>query len=130
MASITYRSGKYRALIRRRGHPAISQTFIKRADAITWARKMESEVERGIHLPETQSRSCRFAEVLDRYIRDVLPSKRSGDVMRYRLERIKRSLGASTLTELTPALIARYRDQRSTEVSSAACREELGLIRR
>ena len=67
MASITKRSGKYRALIRRGNQPAISKTFTRKADAMAWARSIEVAIERGEYAPAT---SVTVADAIDRYLEE------------------------------------------------------------
>lgn len=47
MASISFVRGKWRALIRRKGHPDRSKSFPSHAEAEAWARATESSVDRG-----------------------------------------------------------------------------------
>lgn len=47
MASITLVNNKWRALIRRKGHPTFCQTFGVKAAAIKWAREIEAAIDSG-----------------------------------------------------------------------------------
>ena len=55
MATIRNRSGVWQAQIRKHGHHIPSKSFSKKSDAEAWARKVESEVERGIFLDVTEA---------------------------------------------------------------------------
>lgn len=47
MASILPLGGKWRALIRRKGHKPICKTYSTKAAALAWARKIEAELDKG-----------------------------------------------------------------------------------
>jgi hypothetical protein len=73
---------------------------------------IEGRVSEGRHFPSMKPMHHTLAEALDRYTREVLPYK--GAHMRYnqpyQLKWWHKQLGPYALTDLTPALIARYRD--------------------
>lgn len=48
MASISKVEGKWRALIRRKGHKPISKRFDTKAKAMEWAREIEGQIDRGM----------------------------------------------------------------------------------
>src|SRR5687768_6797722 len=47
MATIRKKNGKYQVQVRRKGHPTLSRTFVRRADASAWARETEVQFDRG-----------------------------------------------------------------------------------
>lgn len=77
MASITQRaSGRWQAKVRRQGQPPLSRTFKTKASAEAWARKLESEQERGVWRDSSEAESTTLTECLDRYVREHVPRKR------------------------------------------------------
>lgn len=65
----------YRALVRVRGFPQQQKTFKRLTDAKAWAAKTESEIKSGQFQPVTaKAQRKTFADVLDRYEREVLPN--------------------------------------------------------
>ena len=65
----------YRALVRVRGYPQQQKTFKRLTDAKAWAAKTESDIKSGQFQPvSAQSQRKTFADVLDRYEREVLPN--------------------------------------------------------
>ncbi|WP_085441695.1 tyrosine-type recombinase/integrase [Magnetofaba australis] len=130
MASISKRTGKYRVLIRRKGQPPLSQTFLKRTDAEAWARKIESELERGLFLDISSAKTTPFSQVAERYTQEILPSKKSGSVQAYRLQHFVRYFSNRTLDQITPHLVTRYREARLEVVSKQSVRDELSILRR
>ncbi|MFM7703455.1 MAG: site-specific integrase, partial [Rubrivivax sp.] len=47
MASILKIADKWRALVRRKGHPHYCRTFSSKAQAEAWARQIEADIDRG-----------------------------------------------------------------------------------
>lgn len=70
-------TGKWKARIRKFGAPDQSKTFTRKADAEAWARKLESEIERGTWHDNQEAERCSFRSALDRYEEEVTPNKRS-----------------------------------------------------
>ncbi|MCK9366785.1 MAG: site-specific integrase [Metallibacterium scheffleri] len=77
MATITQReSGRWQAKVRRQGQSPLSRTFKTKADAEAWARKFESEQERGIWRDSAEADRTTLGDCLDRYVREQVPRKR------------------------------------------------------
>lgn len=78
MATVTQRpSGRWQAKVRRHGQRPLSRTFARLVDAEGWARKIESEQERGIWRDSGEAERVTLREALDRYEREVTPRKRA-----------------------------------------------------
>ena len=69
-------SGLWRARVRRQGHPTQSNSFHLQADAEAWARKVESEQERGLWRDSTEAERMTLDAALDRYARERTAKKR------------------------------------------------------
>lgn len=76
MASIVARNGRWQARIRRHGI-ALSETFSTKSDAEAWARRMESEIERGVWRDSSEAERTTLKEALERYEREKTAAKRS-----------------------------------------------------
>jgi integrase len=133
MATLRKRGPKWQVQVRREGHPNVSKTFHLREDALKWAREQERRIDRGelvctasLPLPSKLT----LADVLSRYERDVLPTKRTQGVNeRFHLRPILRhALGSLNIAQVSPASIASYRDLRLTQVSPSTVRRELGIL--
>ena len=116
MASIEKRtSGEgditYRVKIRIKGHPAETATFERLTDAKDWAKITEGAIKDRRYFRNTESKKRTLAELIDKYIQDVLPKKpKSEDKQKSQLEWWKKELGSYFLIDITPALIADKRD--------------------
>ncbi len=77
MASIIKRGNGWQAKIRRIGVPPISRTFTLRADAETWAKEVELELQRGnVAALRQDALRTTVAELAQRYAEAVLPAMR------------------------------------------------------
>jgi hypothetical protein len=130
MATITKRGTGWFAQVRRKGYPAQHKTFRLKADAQAWARKQEGVIDAGaswdgaLSLKETTLRA-----ILDRYMAEVTPTKRSSYSEKLRLEKLQRDpLCDLDLASLQPHAIASYRDRRLVTVKPGTICRELSLL--
>lgn len=129
MATIRERSGRWQAIVKRRGYPQQSKSFALCKDAEKWARHLERQMDAGQWLDRTEAEQTTVGELLARYGREITPGKRGATKERYRLEAFRRS----TLAQYSPAavtgqIVAAWRDERLREVSSATALRELVLL--
>jgi hypothetical protein len=103
---------KYRVRTRLKGFPSVSATFPRLTDARRWAAATESAQREGRHFASSEAKRHTFAEFIERYQRDVLPTKpKSARSQRAQLDWWKTQLGAYSLADITPAKIAECRDR-------------------
>jgi len=77
MATFERRGNFWRAKIRRAGLPAQTRTFDNKTLAQRWARGVEAEMDQGIAVDRRVAERTTLAEVLERYRREVTPTKRA-----------------------------------------------------
>ena len=131
MAYIRRRLGSYQVMVRRRGHAPSSKTFRKLADAKAWARKIESEMERGVYLDISKARLTSVSDLLDRFEQEVLVRKKDGAYReKSRLKLLRAGFGSVMLSDLAPYHLKGYERQRERCVGPQAIRHEIGLLRR
>ncbi len=117
MANIEERKTKdgrahYRVLVRLKGHPAQSATFERKTDAKKWAQQTEAAIREGRHFKTTEAKRHTLADMIDRYVREVLPHKqKSYAKQKAQLDWWKDQIGPYCLADVTPALIAEQRDK-------------------
>ena len=85
MAALEKRGQYWRAKIRRKGFPDQSRSVDTRVEAEMWARAIESEMDRGLYVDRTEAERKLLAGLIDRYLREVTPSKRGAGPERSRL---------------------------------------------
>lgn len=114
MATIERRgTGRFRAVIRRKGTEPLRCTFPTRALAEQWAREIESKLHNGEAVIGTEARRTTLLDALDRYLREVTPTKRGKRQETGRIRRLKtHPLAARTLAQITGTEVATYRDSR------------------
>lgn len=128
MATITRReSGRWQAKVRKAGAPAISRTFRTKADAEAWARKLESEQERGVWR-DTGDGDRTLDDLLDEYARERLPALLSV-VTPYFLARWREDFGKRRISTMTPRDMAAWRDERLKIVAAGTVARELSFLR-
>ncbi|MFZ2628571.1 MAG: site-specific integrase [Rugosibacter sp.] len=123
----TRKNGRITARVRRHGVVA-SETFTTRSAAESWARKTESEVERGLWLDTSEADRTTVADLCIEYKRRVLPGlkgKHAGPAVRS----IELSdIAKLTLSRLTARAVVGFRDSRLQTVSNETVRKELGTL--
>ena len=115
----TTESGKkrYRVRIRLKGYPQESATFRRKTDAKRWAQDTEAAIRDGRYFKTRQAKKKTLADLVDRYIRDVIPRKSAYQQTQQtrQLKWWKAKFGDYTLAHTTPALIAEGRDVLKSE---------------
>lgn len=105
----------YRAKIRLRGSPVITATFKRKSDAKRWLAKTESEIREGRHFKASEAKKHTLGEMVDRYIKDVIPRKPQNQTYLNnqvaQLQWWKDKLGDYLLSDMSAALIAEKRDE-------------------
>ena len=132
MASIEKRTTdtgetSYRVKIRLKGYPTQTATFKRLTDAKKWTQDTESAIREGRHFKTTEAKKHTLADLVDRYIKDVLPTKpKQARQQKQQLEWWKDKMGAYLLSDVTASMVGQYRDElasgetyRSTQRSPA-----------
>jgi len=105
-------SSTYRARVRIKGHPSVSESFSSLALAKKWKRNTESAIEHGRFQFPSQEKKHTLAELVDRYLETVLPGKpKNARNVRQHLIWWKRELGHCLLSDIKPSHIAQKRDE-------------------
>ncbi len=113
MASIQRRKSGYQVQVRRQGFPVASGMFESRKEAEAWAREIESEMDRGIHVSRKEAESTTLLEALDRYEIEITSTKRGAPRERYRIAHWrKQPLACRYLASIRSQDVAQYRDGR------------------
>jgi integrase len=129
MATLRKRkNGHWQARVRK-ANQTVSKTFINKADAERWAKQVEVDIQKGSYTNLVLAERTTLGELIDRYIKEVIPTMRGALEDRFRLKALqRRTLSKLSMTALTPSKIADYRDQRLTQVSSGTVIRELAYI--
>lgn len=130
MATISKRSGGWFVQIRRKGYEPQFKTFPTKADAQRWARERESLIDRGDQpVSHRDLKRTTLGALIDRYLTEVTPSKRSADTEALRLKKMRKApVCGLCLADLSSAAVAAYRDARSREVKPGTIAREMSLL--
>lgn len=101
----------FRARIELKGFKRLSATFASKTKAKLWKQQTEAAMREGRYFKSIESRKHTLGDLIERYIRDVLPTKpKSLNKQKLQLQWWKSQLGHQLLSDLSPALIAEHRD--------------------
>lgn len=129
MASIRKRSGVWQARVRRKGYPDEVNSFDTKAEAQAWARSIESAMDQGVHQTVHSARNILLTDLLQRYVEEVSPTKRSELRERQTIQFMQRhKIAAYSMEKLTPAVVAGYRDERLKTVAAGTIIRELSIL--
>lgn len=112
MATFQKRGSRWRAIVRKKGHPAQSKTFTTKGMAQTWAREVERDIERGEFRDPRVLNGMTLGTLVDRY-RAELPEQ--GRTKTACLNMLSRELGEVPLREITRNRIVEYGRKRAAE---------------
>jgi integrase len=113
MAAIERRAIGFRARVRIKGFPPQTAVFERLTDARRWAQQTEAAIREGRHFRTTEAKKHTVEELIDRYIRDVMPQKKRNTqgTQKAQLQWWKKQIGAYPLSNVTPALLAECKDR-------------------
>jgi integrase len=105
-------SSTNRARVRIKGHPSVSESFSTLTLAKKWKRNTESAIEQGRFQFPFQEKKHTLAELVDRYIESILPTKpKNARNVKQHLLWWKQELGHCLLSDIKPSHIAQKRDE-------------------
>ena len=131
MATIRKRRAKWHVQVRRSGQSR-TRSFCLKADAEVWARKTEREIDTEDLMNVSDRLSMlTLADLLKKYLREVIPLKRSaGSVEGYIVKRyLDHEISALSLNCLTAEAINQYKQTRLSIVKGSTLLRELGVLR-
>lgn len=131
MATYQIRNGRTTATVRKgpyKRHP-LSRTFPTKALAKQWADEVETDVDRGALVDHAEIRDTTVGDVLKRFDREVVPTRKGWRWERNRINVFRGEPWASqALNQDIPAALRRWRDRRLKEVSPQTINRDLNLI--
>ena len=117
MATITKRltaedKPYYTVQIRLKGYPAQTATFPRLTDAKKWVLITEAAIKEGRHFKTAEAKKHTFADMVDRYIKAVLPNYNQKEQAERQSKLLwwKDQLGVYCLADISPPLIVECRD--------------------
>ena len=131
MASIIAVGEKWRAQVRRKGHPVYTRTFSTKAAAQRWARQLEADVDRGLEVRPAQGRVVLVADLIRAYrkLRDQARPISDASTEHYTLRHLDKHLGQRDAQRLTPQDLVGYCSARKDEGAGPyTCNMDIGKL--
>lgn len=129
MATIRQRGTKWQCIIKRTGYPLITKTFELKKDAEHWGRQQEREIDSGHWVDRTEAHRLTLSDLLDRYSKEVSPTKRGGLQELPKLAVINRHpISKYAVAAISSKLVAEWRDYRLQQVASSTVLREMRVF--
>jgi len=107
----------YRVKIRLKGYPTQTATFKRITDAKKWVQDTESAIRDGRHFKTAAAKKHTFAEMIDRFLAGTELTREQDEHQGLHLRRWRDELGAYSLADVTPSLIAEIKDKLLSETT-------------
>ncbi len=129
MASIRKRGDRWQARVTRYGFPPEVKSFTSKVEADTWARAVETQIDKGTHETRSVIERTTLGEILERYSAEVSPLKKGGKDEAIRLKALARHrIAKYALANLTAAVVAQFRDDRLKAVAPGTVLRDLATL--
>ncbi len=123
------RGNTWQAIVRIKGHETVAHTFDTKAQAEEWHEETRFEIRRGRYFSRKEVENTTLAEALDRYEREILPSKKSQRPVRVVIRQwLAHPLAKRALVSIRGSDIAAWRDHRLKTLSPNTVRLDLALL--
>ncbi len=121
---------QYQAQVRRAGFPAQSKTFETRRDAEKWVRAVEREMDTGAFIPRDEAARTTISDLAKKYRDELTPKMRGRRQEESRLKAAEGKFGKYNLSAVTPAMVAKWRDELSEKLSPQTVQHYLAVLNR
>ena len=125
MANIRRRQGRWQAQVRRKGYSQVTKTFTSKEASKRWIKAVETDMERGEFKPRLD---MTVGQLIKRYQTDIIPKQKAHQSALVRCRRLRRMLGKINLSDLSPAHLASYRDERLKSIKPNTLKRELSIL--
>src|SRR5262245_24423035 len=103
-------SYSYRAHVHRNGQLITKGGYKSKKDAARWGREQERSIDNtGLPLTIEELKKHKASDIIDRYLKDVTPTKASAKTEAYFLERFKQFVGHKSLAYISKTDGIEYR---------------------
>lgn len=121
---------RYCVQIQKKGYPFVSKTFPILSDAEKWETVMTADMIRGTWLPTKEAERTTLTEALERYLKEVTPTKKGSKRETDRIKRwIDNPLATRTLAQIRSKDVAEFRDaERKRGLAENSVRLEIALL--
>jgi len=129
MATVRKLRSKWQVLIRRKYSSPIYKTFIKKEDAVRWARDTEVKIEQGLYQDLALAKITKLKDVLAQYRDRISINKKGFEQERYKINKLIRSdIANKNLSELTSLILLDFIEQQKKFVKASTINKYITLI--
>jgi integrase len=129
MATIRKLRSKWQVLIRRKYSSPIYKTFIKKEDAVRWARDTEIIIEQGLYQDLALAKITKLKDVLAQYRDRISINKKRFEQECYKINKLIRSdIANKNLSELTSLILLDFIEQQKKFVKAGTINKYITLI--
>lgn len=129
MSSIKERNGRYLVRVRMQGFKTVTKTFNRRADGVSWGRRVETDMEAGRWQEDKPVTIPSFREVIQEYRKIVAPKFKGAATYRYRFDEFEAlSFAALPINDVRAADLARWRDGQLKRFKPGTVIRKLAMI--
>ena len=105
-------SGSWQVRVRRFGEPTLTKSFSSKLIAQKWARQIEYTMDEGSFIDRAELDTTTLGDLIDRYMVEITPTKKSHKAEKFRLVLMRKSIGYIGLNKIQSKHIAEYRNKR------------------
>lgn len=128
MASITERKGRFLVRVRRDGFASVAKTFIRKADAVAWARQVEADMEGGRWVDQARRVPTLRAAIAEYRVTVAAKMKGAAEYAHRFDEFAATPFSAKPVNEVTPFDLAAWRDSQALRVKPGTVLRKLALL--
>ena len=125
MATIINRDGKYLVRVRKANFKPENRTFDTRTAAKQWALQTEAAMANGSWISDREARITNLESLFDRYINEIHKKKPFGKSKLATVKSTARRVGHVRLSDLTPAFVLSYANERASKIAPSTLNQEL-----
>ena len=101
----------FRAKVRLKGYSPEHATFTRKTDAVRWSQSTEAAMREGRYFRTTEAKRRTVAQLLDRYVEEVVPMRpRNACNTRRHVAYWRQMIGQLALADATPSVIVEQRN--------------------
>lgn len=129
MATFRQRGNRWQAIVRKAGHPPVSDTFATKLDAENWARELERRIDMGGGVDFRSLKEMTVADLMDLYYAQVCLHRKTEKYDRNRIAFFKGySWSRLRLSDDIGRALRDYRDERLKEVKGQSINRDLNFL--
>jgi integrase len=119
----------FRAEVRVKGHPRLSKSFDRKSEAYAWAEEIEEALRKNGYIGNAPPNDMLFDDAWQKYLAEV-SSKKAPSTHRRELAQDKplQYFHGYTLQEITPMMVAKFRDWRLGTVQAGTVIKDLNTV--